>query len=87
MTPQEQTELINEQHISGMLNGEATARIVNEQFPNGYPRELRREVRKITDAALAHVIDALKAGGVSVKYRAPFARGFRIGLCLTLRTA
>lgn len=85
MTPDEQ--LINEQHLAGILNGETTGNIVSAKFSGPVSNAIKLEIRKITDAALAHVIDALKAGGIKAKYRTPFAAGFRIGLRRTLMAA
>jgi hypothetical protein len=83
MNKYEQAALVRDQHTSGLKNGEATARIVIAKFPGGFTADVGSEIKKITDRALAHVIDKLSDAGVDEKYRAPFADGFKTGLTNT----
>jgi hypothetical protein len=83
MNKNEQAALVRDQHTSGLQNGEATARIVIAKFPGGFTADIASEIRKITDGALAHVIDRLTDAGVDKKYRTPFANGFKTGLTNT----
>jgi hypothetical protein len=83
MTPIEQNELVRDQHTAGLDNGRALARIIIKQFPDGFTSDVAGEIRKITDKALAHVIDALTANDIEQKYRQPYAEGFNVGLAET----
>ncbi len=83
MTPKERAELVRDQYIAGLKNGEAIAGTVIRQFADGFTGEVGIEIRNITDKALAHVIDKLTANGIDKKYRQPFADGFNAGLAKT----
>ena len=80
MTDAESAALISENFIDGVDNGTATVNIIIKQFPDGFPRAVSGEVRKIIDAAKAHVVNAFVAGGVEKKYIDPFAEGFDVGV-------
>src|SRR4051794_29906381 len=75
-----QRALVREQRAAGQENGEAIARIVIAGFPGGFSSETGGEICKITDKALAHVLDRFAAAGVDEEYRTPFATGFKTGL-------
>lgn len=80
MTEAESAALISENFIDGVDNGAATASIIIKQFPDGFPKAVSGEVRKIIDAARDHVVHAWIAGGVERKYIDPFVEGFNIGV-------
>jgi hypothetical protein len=83
MNKHEQAALVRHQRAAGLKNGEATARIVIAKFPGGFTSDVGSEIQKITDRALAHVIDRLTDAGINETYRVPFANGFKIGLTNT----
>ena len=83
MNKQERAALVLDQFNAGIKNGTAIAGIVIKKFPDGFSSETGIEVRKITDNALAHVINKLSANGIERKYRKPFADGFNKGLAKT----
>jgi hypothetical protein len=85
MNKTERAALVREQYAGGVENGTAIAGVIIKQFPDGFPESVGAEVRKITDAALAHVVNAFQAGGVDKKYIRPFADGFTTGLKNTYR--
>src|ERR1700691_4140517 len=80
MNKNERAALAREQYSGGFDNGLAIANIVIKQFPDGFSETVSAEIRKITDRALAHVINAFIAGGVEKRYRKKFAAGFNFGL-------
>jgi hypothetical protein len=73
-------KLERDQRTAGRNNGRATAEIVIKQFPHGFDNITSLAIRKITDDALAHVVNKLAASGIESKYIKPFERGYRIGL-------
>ena len=83
MNKTQRAVLVTDQYCAGFENGKAIAQIVIKQFPNGFTSGVGAEIHKITDKALAHVIDSLRAGGVTAKYRKPFSNGFNAGLAKT----
>jgi hypothetical protein len=48
MNKAERAALISEQFIDGIDYGTATANIIIKQFPNGFPKAVSGEVRKIS---------------------------------------
>jgi hypothetical protein len=80
MNKHERAALARHQYMAGFDNGLATANIIIKQFPDGFSKEVSTKIRKITDDARDHVINALIAGGVEKKYRRLFSKGFNFGL-------
>jgi hypothetical protein len=80
MNRTERAALVRDQHATGVQHGINTARVIIENFPNGFTPTTGLEIRKITDNARASVLATLKAKGVTSIFRRPFADGFDVGL-------
>jgi hypothetical protein len=80
MNKTERAALVRDQHATGVQHGINTARVIIENFPNGFTPDVGLEIQNITDNARANVLATLKAKGITSIFRRPVADGFDAGL-------